>query len=122
VNANPSLLDLVITNEENTVLNICSSEPLGKSDHIELIFEYCCQLNVPITNHTHYLYDKGDYKSMTEELLDIDWKSLFHSSDVTAMWSVFHSKLLHLINKYVTSLSTSYKEVSACMYGLTRKY
>ena len=24
-----------------------------------------------------YLYDKGDYKSFTEELLDIDWEEAF---------------------------------------------
>ena len=38
------LLDLVITNEENTILNIRSTEPLGKSDHIVLTFEYCLLL------------------------------------------------------------------------------
>ena len=75
-NQKPSLLDLVITNEEHTILNIHSGEPLGKSDHIVLTFDYCCQLEVPVASYiiiaTQYLYDKGDYESMNEELLNED--------------------------------------------------
>ena len=95
-NQKPSLLDLVITNEENAVLNIRSTEPLGKSDHIVLTFEYCFQLEVPVATYTRYLYDKGDYESINEELLDEDWTVLFQDLSISAMWEVFHSKLLYL--------------------------
>ena len=38
----PSLLDLVLTDESHLVDNIHMCEPLGKSDHMVLDFEYIC--------------------------------------------------------------------------------
>ena len=110
-NMNPSLLDLVITNEENTILNIHSTEPLGKRDHIVLIFEYCCQLVVPVATYTRYLYDKGDYELINEDLFNEDWMVLFQDLNVSAMWEIFHSKLLYLMNKYIPSINFSSTKV-----------
>ena len=108
---NPSLLDLVITNEENTILNIHSTEPLGKSDHIVLIIEYCCQLVVPVATYTRYLYDKGDYELINKDLFNEDWMVLFQDLNVSAMWEIFHSKLLYLMNKYIPSINFSSTKV-----------
>ena len=41
----PSILDLVITNEESMISSVAVSEPLGKSDHVVLNFEYICYSN-----------------------------------------------------------------------------
>ena len=38
----PSVLDLVLTNEEGMIENIEYGNPLGKSDHLVLTFEFKC--------------------------------------------------------------------------------
>ena len=38
----PSILDLVLTNEEGIIENIDYRNPLGKSDHLVLTFEFKC--------------------------------------------------------------------------------
>ena len=95
------------------ILNIHSTEPLGKSDHIVLTFDYCCQLEVPVATYTHYLYDKGDYESMimNDELLNEDWTVLFQDLNISAMWVVLHSKLLYLMDKCIPSVNFSSAKV-----------
>ena len=39
----PSLLDLVLTNEEGMVLNLEYQSGLGNSNHLSLIFKLVCQ-------------------------------------------------------------------------------
>ena len=104
------MLDLVITNEENVhvILNIRSTEPLGMSDHIVLTFDYCFQLEVPVATYTLYLYDKGDYESINEKLLNEDWTVLFRDLSISAMWEVFHSKLLQGSQKLFTFGQANY--------------
>ena len=43
----PSLLDLVVTTEENMIRKICSSDPLGKSNHVDVVLEieFLCYIN-----------------------------------------------------------------------------
>ena len=38
----PSVLDLIFTNEEGMVNNLVSGPGLGESDHTVLMFELCC--------------------------------------------------------------------------------
>ena len=80
---------------------------MGKSDHIVLTFEYCFQLEVPVASYTQYLYDKGDYESINEELLDEDWTVLFQDLSISAMWELFHSELLYLMDKCIPSVNFS---------------
>ena len=80
---------------------------MSKSDHIVLTFEYCFQLEVPVASYTRYLYDKGDYESINEKLLDEDWTVLFQDLSISAMWEVFHSKLLYLMDKCIPSVNFS---------------
>ena len=41
----PSVLDLVLTNEEGMIENIEYGNPLGKSEHLVLTFEFKCYTN-----------------------------------------------------------------------------
>ena len=43
-NEESSLLDLVLTNEENMINNIQFLPSLGKSDHITLLFDFNCYI------------------------------------------------------------------------------
>ena len=71
----PSLLDLIITNEENFINDIEYCSPLGKSDHLVLQFDMiCCIEYIEGETQGRYIYNKGDYKKLIEDLSKIDWK------------------------------------------------
>ena len=97
----PSLLDLILTNDENTVSSMTSLSPLGKSDHIVIEFVFLCYCTVECHSVSKYLYNRGDYVSMTRDLLNTNWEVLFEGLNTEKMWLLFHSKLLFLIDKYV---------------------
>ena len=59
----PSLLHLVIVNEEEMVSNIVGSSALGKSDHIVLNFDINCYVEDKEDKPTRYIFPKGDYES-----------------------------------------------------------
>ena len=107
----PSLLHLVLTNDEHTVSNIMSLPLLGKSDHIVIEFVYLCYCTVQRCNVPRYLYWNGDYESMKHELLNTNWEQIFENLNMQCMWSVFHSKVLLLIDKYIpTRIFKSYSK------------
>ena len=54
---NPSLLDLVLTNEENMVSNIQYHSPLGLSDHVLISFKFNCYTEAMHYNRKVYLYN-----------------------------------------------------------------
>jgi len=96
----PSLLDLILTDDENTVSNITSLLPLGKSDHIVIEFDFLCYCTIECHKISKYLYNRGDYASITSQLLNTNWDVLFEGLNTDEMWSLLHSKLLFLIDKY----------------------
>ena len=57
----PSLLDLVITNDESVVNEIRYREPLGKSDHLVLEFEISVSVPIESITDKKLILDKGDY-------------------------------------------------------------
>jgi len=95
-------LDLIITNEGNVIENLIAADPLGKSDHIVMKYEYIYSVRVPESKNTKYLYERGDYQAFNDELLDIDWDHLFIGKSVEEMWADFHARYISLLNEYVT--------------------
>ena len=72
VGQKPSLLDLILTNKEEIVKNVCYLPSIGKSDHICITFESeLCVKNVK-SKVPRYNYHKGDYVNMTKMLKEID--------------------------------------------------
>ena len=41
----PSILDIIITADENAIEEIEYQSPLGKSDHCVILFRYVCNVN-----------------------------------------------------------------------------
>ena len=98
----PSLLDIIITNEEGTIQNLEYLAPLGKSDHSILKFSIACEApyNPP---KIKIQYDKGDYKSMLKSLQEIDWISEFskYPDSVQKQWEFFKQKYHETEKTYV---------------------
>ena len=96
----PSIIDLVITNEEQMVNDIKYCSPLGRSDHSVLIFDFSCYVEVENKTHLKYYYQKGDYQEMSKDL-DLDWETLLPKENVNDQWTLFKDKLLIAQDKYI---------------------
>ena len=68
----PSILDLILTNEELQVSSLVHSSPLGKSDHDVILFNYHAYLD-ETKPKTVRSYGKGDYLKMREKILQENW-------------------------------------------------
>ena len=90
----PSLLDLIIVNEEGMISDIDSRNPLGKSDHVVISFSLTCYMDETDSSQTErYLYNKGDFESMREELKAVNWEREMEREDANTCWKVFANKL-----------------------------
>ena len=71
----PHILDLVFSNEENMVVNMCYESPLGKSDHACLIFDFLCYVEKNCSSRTFTLYRKGNFQAMRQHFNSINWQT-----------------------------------------------
>lgn len=84
---NPTLLDLVLSNEDGMVDNLHHASPLGRSDHSVLEFVFNAYVERVATRRKIFLYDKGDYDHMRAELTQ-EWRNhIMSSSGVEAKWT-----------------------------------
>ena len=120
-NNEPSLLDLIVT--ENDQSQVSSSliydEPLGKSDHVVLKFDYLVTITEPppekhpdVPQNPRRNYHKGNYTDLKEEISCLDWNEILFSdkhqydADTTQhnleeMLSNFYGKINELVAKHV---------------------
>ena len=64
----PSILDLVLSDEKYSVSQFAFSDPLEKSDHCVIEFDYLCYTVVEEPHYTKYLYKLGNYQDFVAEL------------------------------------------------------
>jgi len=88
----PHTLDLVITDSQS-INNIASLAPLGKSDHSTLIIETNFLSNDSPAEQK-YNYNKGDYTSL-RSYVDSDWDKEFAVVDfeIEAIWNILYTKI-----------------------------
>ena len=98
-----STLDLVLSDDEHSVSKLVVTDPLGKSDHLMVEFEYICYA-VAVDNHIpRYLYDLGDYQQIVAKLLEIDWSQIFETLSVDDGWIYFIKFWFHwLISMFLS--------------------
>ena len=113
-NDEPSLLDLVLTNEAMQVSNLCHVSPLGKSDHDILVFDYQAYLDFTKPKE-FYRFEKTDYDVMRNELARSPWISEFRAAAQTSsvpvdeLWEKMKAKLYELRDRYVPKTAISLK-------------
>ena len=93
----PSLLDVVLTNEEDMVSRVEHLAPLGKSDHQTLLFRYNCYADFAKPT-TRYNYNKADFESAREELIQ---NPIQLTGDVESMWQQLKSRLHGIRDRFV---------------------
>ena len=102
----PSLLDMVLTNEQEMISTIDYNSPLGKSDHS--VLEFVCQFNgVKKTKgkaHIKKCYNKADYISMRKEV-DDKTEELKRNCPLEEKWNKFKETILAVEDKYTPKRS-----------------
>ena len=107
-NDDPSLIDLLLTNEEHQVSDVVHHAPLGKSDHSVITFNYHCYLDFS-KPRKYYNYHKGDFTGMVNILESTNWKDTFildsKDKDPENIWSSLRSKLIDLRNEFIPTIT-----------------
>ena len=75
-NDEPSLIDLIFTDEAMQVSDVHHQSPLGNSDHDVLTFSYDCYLDYSKPKKK-FLYHKANYEEMRNQLDDQRWRVKF---------------------------------------------
>ena len=109
----PSILDLIITDEETQISEVKYDSPLGKSDHSTLIFDFNCYIE-KTTPSKRYNYEKGDYEAMMNDIEQSKWNQKFidlsnSCTDVNVLWLEFKTKMESIREKYVPIINSSNK-------------
>ena len=95
-NQSPTLIDLLISNDEKFVQNVCHSPPFGLSHHDTITFQIAInQTKINLPPKLVYLMDKGDYPAMKSYLKSVDWdEKLNNVVDVDVMWNLIENEIL----------------------------
>ena len=102
VNSEPSMLDLIFTNEEDMVQDVHYLSPLGHSDHCVIQFTFRCYFD-PCTNVIRkYNFFKGNYVGMSQRL-DCNWETLLQGDDVNKLTDKFMQLFNQAVNEFVPS-------------------
>ena len=93
-----STLDLIFTKEEDDVKNIEVIQPLGKSDHGIVVFDFICEWKSCSIFIPRRLYHKGNYVLMAKLLNEVNWEAEFEGKCVQEKWNLFKTKLEEISN------------------------
>ncbi len=77
-----NILDLILTNEEGKVNDIQYIPPMGKSDHVCLVFNTNMYASIVEKIKPKYAYHRGNYKVMTENLKYVPYERLWSKSKI----------------------------------------
>lgn len=109
VGQEPSLLDLVLTNDNNYIDSIEYQDPLGHSDHAVLLFSFKCGFNSVDSKSVKYSYFKADYEGMRRQL-KLDWETLLRDQDTTTMIDTFMTQLVKSMEECIPKRKLSNKK------------
>ncbi|CAH8429139.1 unnamed protein product [Dicrocoelium dendriticum] len=93
----PSILDLVLTNEERMIDKLLMDSPLGLSDHVVITFEYVCYAEYP-SEHSELTHTITRYHVL-KELADAASWEFSNKSPLYNVWAEFVNKLSDIVNK-----------------------
>ena len=106
----PSVLDLVLSTEVNMVQNLTYLNPLGKSDHVVLIFDYYCYGSEVIEKKSPCYY-KGDYTAMKKHFDMINWNNLEGVQNTQEKWDFLHDNIFQAVDLFIPRYKPKIREV-----------
>jgi hypothetical protein len=96
-----NILDLILSKDENDIVNLEYLPSLGCSDHVTLLFDFLCDFKIICTGASSYQYRKCDLIRFTEEWETTNWQEYFQHSDANSMWESFVCKFRASVEKFV---------------------
>ena len=101
----PSVLDLIFTNEEMQVSEITHGAPSGKSDHDVLSFSFNCYVDF-VRKKDRHIFERGDYTAMRDSESIKTWKEEFlksaeAGSTPETLWRSLKAQLHQLTKAFV---------------------
>ncbi|MEW8548552.1 MAG: reverse transcriptase domain-containing protein [Candidatus Thiodiazotropha sp.] len=97
----PSVLDLLFTNEENMINTINYKPGLGKSDHLQLEFSFNCYTEIVQDHFKKYNFFKGNYGGCSSKLSSVNWKQVFNGLNLAASWETLTETISNLVETYI---------------------
>ena len=86
----PSLIDLILVNDEDSVDEVRHLPPLGAGDHDALIFEYRLPINQPVLSSREvYDFRRADFGSLRQDFPQVNWSDIYLSDDVRKQIDIF---------------------------------
>ena len=124
-----SILDLIFTNEENMISELKYMAGLGKSDHLQLTFNFNCYIEVKRHFFKKHNFFKGKYTELANDLSTIDWDGVFNGLDLSDSWDILTDKITGLIEKYIPESRVSSRQCKKnpivnndCIEAIKRKH
>ena len=104
-----SVLDYLFTDEEMLVDNLRYVAPLGKSDHVSMVWDYIIQVEDSISKQKKLNYLKGNYK-ITADLKEVDWDLVLKDESTEASWNKFKDIVQKSVLANIPAADTSRKK------------
>ena len=103
-NQTSNCLDLVFTDNENSIDKLTYEDPLGASDHIVIRFKYALHSEFVHNNYyksNSYSYNIGDYAKLRGIFDGVDWDREFKGLGAKEMLLCLHTKLIQAVEQCV---------------------
>ena len=103
VSQNPTLIDLILSNDPDFVFNLVHHPPFGKSHHDVICFNIHMSSKINNTNPVFkYLINKGDFEGMRDFMSKIDWSDILKENNtIDQVWNDFETILNKAKEKFV---------------------
>ncbi len=101
-NDKTSCLDLLITNRDRLINDLHSASPIGKSDHVPIIFEIKC--NYPkIKKFTRNIWNlkAGNHEELNRHLLNLDWETILDTNDANIATERWYDLFVQIAELYI---------------------
>ena len=99
----PRILDLVLTNETNTIERIeylPLVSPLVASDHLTIAAKLNLYTEVNQNNNHSLALNKTNFKEVRKALGEIIWEDLFQNKNIDECWSVIKNTLMGIVMEH----------------------
>ena len=103
----PSLLDLILTNEEGMVTSLNYFPGLGKSDHVLLKCKLACYSLASRTESLKWNFNRANFQDLDRRIRQIDWDCL-SVLPVEAGYQWFRDTLLSLLKECIPRARSSH--------------
>lgn len=97
-----NVLDLVLTNEEGMIKGVEVGERLGNSDHSNIFFIICVEVEYKNDERNILNFNRGNYKGFREWIGKHDWpRTLGKCGEVNEMWKNFCDVINEGFKKFI---------------------